>query len=46
MVTEDATMDELKDWEKDTDIDTKEQNEQLMVQFTSETGNCILICER
>ena len=41
MVTEDATMDELKDWEKDTDIDTKEQNEQLMVQFTSETGNYI-----
>ena len=39
MVTEDATMDELQDWEKDTDLQAKEQNEQLMVQFTSETGN-------
>ena len=39
MVTEDATMDELKDCEKDSEIEAKEQNEQLMVQFTSETGN-------
>ena len=38
MTTEDTLMEESEDVDKYTDVEVKEQNQQLMVQFTSETG--------
>ena len=38
MVTEDIIMDDSVEKEKPTDAELAEQNQQLMVQFTSETG--------
>ena len=40
MFTEDTLMEETEDMCKNASIEAKEQNEQLMVQFTSETGKC------
>ena len=38
MVTEDIIMDDSVEKEKHADAELAEQNQQLMVQFTSETG--------
>ena len=38
MVTEDIIMDDSIEKEKHTNAELAEQNQQLMVQFTSETG--------
>ena len=38
MVTEDIIMDDSVEKEKQADAELAEQNQQLMVQFTSETG--------
>ena len=38
MVTEDIIMDDSVEKEKHVDAELAEQNQQLMVQFTSETG--------
>ena len=38
MVTEDIIMDDSVEKEKQADAESAEQNQQLMVQFTSETG--------
>ena len=38
MVTEEKSMSEHIDTENNMDVDAKEEYQQLMVQFTSETG--------